>query len=374
MHDIFISYSRKDKEIVKVLCDALHENNISFWLDRNDIPLAAEFPAEIVNAIEHAKIVVLVASKNSKESDFVVREIKYALDKGKTVLPFKVDDEAYNDNLKLYLDIYNFFPAFPPPISIYLKEFVQKITALTQSDYFNIKPELKRITDINDPDLEILLTIYKNRFPSDKNVSQEFIIDNLLMGDETHKHFLFVLRKSNRIIGIADVSYFLKERRLFISYIATYNVKQKGDELIQSINIFEGLLDYFNNANMVIDEILFETEELRTFRFFSRLVKHKFQKNAYRVCINYLQPKMLADSDVGITNEIPCTLGYIPLNLTHDITSLSKTKVIELIEFINSNIYHDITDSSIEEHEMYLNKLLDHYKSTMGENVDLMQY
>ena len=184
---------------------------------------------------------------------------------------------------------------------------------------------------------------------------------------------IFTIFYSCALVWPPARSTYQNEKILFISYIATYNVKQKGDEIIQSFNIFDGLLDYFNNAKMAIDEILFETEELRTFRFFSRLVRNKYKKNTYRLKIDYIQPEILTDSDIGITNEIPSFLGYIPFCLKHEITSLSKTKVIELIKSIYYNIYRNITDLSKEEREMYLNTLLENYKSTIDDEVDLLQ-
>ena len=48
-------------------------------------------------------------------------------------------------------------------------------------------------------------------------------------------------------------------------------------------------------------------------------------------------------------------------------------KVIELIKSIYYNIYRNITDLSKEEREMYLNTLLENYKSTIDDEVDLLQ-
>jgi len=374
MYDIFISYSRKDFETVDTLCKFLLENKISFWLDKKDIPLAEAFPAHIVHAIENSKIIVFVASQNSKNSSYVCREVKYALDFGKIVIPFKIDDETYNDNLKLYFDIYNHFPAFPPPVSQYLQEFISKLQNILFQNHNATKPFLKQITDINDFDLEALLTIYKARFLSENNVSEEFIINNLFVDDENHKSFLFVLKKLNRIVGIADVSYFVKEKILFVSYIATYNIKQKGDEIILSYNIFDGLLKHFTESKQEVREIIFETEDIKIFRFFSRLVKHQLKVNTYRIDCNYYQPKVLSDNDVGVTNEIPLILGYIPMSNKQNISSLPKNKVIEIIELIYYNIYFDITDLTLEEHNLYLQKLVEQYKLNTNEQINLLNY
>lgn len=47
MYDVFISYSRKDKEFVKKLNEAFEKQNRKVWLDWNDIPLTADWRKEI---------------------------------------------------------------------------------------------------------------------------------------------------------------------------------------------------------------------------------------------------------------------------------------------------------------------------------------
>ena len=36
-HDVFISYSRKDEELVKKIRAALTQANISYWIDKEEI-------------------------------------------------------------------------------------------------------------------------------------------------------------------------------------------------------------------------------------------------------------------------------------------------------------------------------------------------
>ena len=47
MSDLFISYSRKDKEFVHKLHDALAAQKRDVWVDFEDIPLASEWRDEI---------------------------------------------------------------------------------------------------------------------------------------------------------------------------------------------------------------------------------------------------------------------------------------------------------------------------------------
>ena len=60
MPDVFISYSRKDKVFVRHLHDALTANERDIWIDWEDIPLSADWWAEIRTGIEGSNIFVFI--------------------------------------------------------------------------------------------------------------------------------------------------------------------------------------------------------------------------------------------------------------------------------------------------------------------------
>ena len=62
MADVFISYSRKDKEFAHRLQETLVEHEREPWLDTQDIPPTAEWLQEIYGAIEKADSFVFVIS------------------------------------------------------------------------------------------------------------------------------------------------------------------------------------------------------------------------------------------------------------------------------------------------------------------------
>ncbi len=88
--DIFISYSRSDRERVALLADALHSSGYSIWWD-SDLAGGVEYSREIEARINAAKAVVVVWSRKSIESTWVADEAELGRDAGKLV-PLVIDD------------------------------------------------------------------------------------------------------------------------------------------------------------------------------------------------------------------------------------------------------------------------------------------
>lgn len=102
--DIFISYSRKDELIVAdYFCECFEERGWSVWRDKNGIHHGDHFPMKIEQAIRNCDVVVYFSSKNSNKSNWVTREIKFARENGKTVIPIKLDAEPFNKTISTLL-------------------------------------------------------------------------------------------------------------------------------------------------------------------------------------------------------------------------------------------------------------------------------
>jgi hypothetical protein len=99
-YDVFISYSRKDKEKTESLCAALEKAGISYWIDRN-IHGSANFLSEITAYIKGCKVVVFVASANSANSEWTQKEILYALKRSKEIVPYRIGTFRFEDNDEL---------------------------------------------------------------------------------------------------------------------------------------------------------------------------------------------------------------------------------------------------------------------------------
>ncbi len=96
MADVFISYSREDKEFVTKLHKTLMENKRDTWVDWQGIPPTAVWMEEVYSAIEAADTFVFVISPNSVVSETCKKEIGHAAKHNKRLVPILRRD--VNDN------------------------------------------------------------------------------------------------------------------------------------------------------------------------------------------------------------------------------------------------------------------------------------
>ncbi len=87
MSDVFISYSRKDKDFVHQLNDALAAQNRNTWVDWEDIPATADWWKEVTAGIEQADAFVFVISPDSVRSQVCRNEIDTAIANSKRFIP-----------------------------------------------------------------------------------------------------------------------------------------------------------------------------------------------------------------------------------------------------------------------------------------------
>jgi hypothetical protein len=85
--EVFISYSRKDKEFVRRLYEALKRRDREAWVDWQDIRPAEEFMQAIYGAIEGADTFIFVLTPDSVASIPCRREIAHAAAQNKRMVP-----------------------------------------------------------------------------------------------------------------------------------------------------------------------------------------------------------------------------------------------------------------------------------------------
>jgi hypothetical protein len=132
-HDVFISYSTKDKPIADAVCATLESNGIRCWIAPRDIQPGADWSEAIVTAIDGAKLFILIFSSHANESPQVKRELQHGFEAGVLVIPFRVEDILPNKSLDYYLGSVHWLDALTSPLEGHLQNLAAKTKSLLQS-------------------------------------------------------------------------------------------------------------------------------------------------------------------------------------------------------------------------------------------------
>ena len=100
--EVYICYDERDLEMAKKVCDTLEDNGLDCWLKNRDTG-AKHMVDEIMNAIKKSKVMVLLYSQNSKDSNFVNNEVDIAFAEKRSILVFQIDDSKLDGSLEFFL-------------------------------------------------------------------------------------------------------------------------------------------------------------------------------------------------------------------------------------------------------------------------------
>src|SRR4030095_2909483 len=91
-HDIFISHSSRDKAVAQAVCALLERRGITCWIAPRDITPGAAWAESIIDALETAKVMVLIFSASANASPQIQREVERAASKGVVIIPLRIED------------------------------------------------------------------------------------------------------------------------------------------------------------------------------------------------------------------------------------------------------------------------------------------
>lgn len=99
---VFVCYAHKDEAAVYPEIKWLHEQGINVWYDEGVEP-GTIWRSEIGEAVENAAHVLFYISNNSLTSDHCSREINYALDQSRNILPVYLEEVDLTADLRMGL-------------------------------------------------------------------------------------------------------------------------------------------------------------------------------------------------------------------------------------------------------------------------------
>jgi hypothetical protein len=129
-HDVFISYSSKDKPIADAICANLERSGIRCWIAPRDIAPGEDWPTAIAQAIPRSHVMVLLFSASSNASEDVSRELFLAANSRITIIPFKIENVELEPGKQYYLARTHWLDAINPPTQEQIDALVERVRML----------------------------------------------------------------------------------------------------------------------------------------------------------------------------------------------------------------------------------------------------
>jgi hypothetical protein len=147
-HDVFISHSRVNKTVADALCAGLEAGGIRCWIAPRDVLPGRSFAGEITRAINQSKVMVLIFSADSNNSEQILREVQLAANARLHIIQFRLEDVVLNDDLQYYLSTPHWLDAMTPPLESHLGRLRASIEILLKTD---TQEPLKSLTEVPSP-------------------------------------------------------------------------------------------------------------------------------------------------------------------------------------------------------------------------------
>lgn len=126
-HDVFVSYSSKDKAVADTIVAELEQKNIRCWYAPRDIKPGADWGDAIAEAISKSKLFIIIFSSHSNRSQRVLDELNMAITKEAKILPFRIEKLDPSGAMFLHLASRHWLDAYTPSWKEYIDELVLSV-------------------------------------------------------------------------------------------------------------------------------------------------------------------------------------------------------------------------------------------------------
>lgn len=132
--DVFLSYEHSMKSVVDHICAALESDGIRCWYAPRDA--VGDYATSIMNAIEEARIFVVVLNNAASESVHVLNEVENAYKRivekngDLTILPFRLSNEDLSKAMEYYINRLHWIDASSQGVDNAIAELKSKVKAI----------------------------------------------------------------------------------------------------------------------------------------------------------------------------------------------------------------------------------------------------
>ena len=110
--DVFISYKSEEFQEADWVRQQLESGGISCWMAPHSITGGASYATEIPQAIRSCRVFVLILSRRAQLSQWVPKELDQAINCGKIIMPFMLENCPLEDDFSFYLSNVQRYPAY----------------------------------------------------------------------------------------------------------------------------------------------------------------------------------------------------------------------------------------------------------------------
>lgn len=144
-HEVFVSYSHKDKSIADAIVNHLENEGKRCWYAPRDIEPGSDWAASIIAAIKSAKVMVLVFTEDSNISRQVLREVSNAVSAGLPIIPMKLTAQEPSEGMQYYLSAVHWLDAVDCETEAAIGKLAQKVDAVMNAEDY-VAPQDYRTT------------------------------------------------------------------------------------------------------------------------------------------------------------------------------------------------------------------------------------
>src|SRR5688500_322394 len=123
-HDVFISYSSKDKPTADAVCFELEAAAIRCWIAPRDILPGQHRGGAIIEAINGSKLMVLVLSAHANASEQVLREVERSVHRTIPIIPFRIEEFELASSFEYFLSVPHWLDAMNGPLEEHIQRLV----------------------------------------------------------------------------------------------------------------------------------------------------------------------------------------------------------------------------------------------------------
>jgi hypothetical protein len=249
-HEAYICYDERDKEVSEAIYQIFEENGIKTWIKSKD--MSAGDPVDrITNAIEGSRCFVLIYSRNSKATNYVVTETDIAFSRNIPIIVFNIDDSSFIGNLEFILENQVKISAFPN-YKKQLDVLVKKTSGVVKKPPSNVKINskfLKPFEKINPKRKENAVKKYiKIAVPIVVVVILIYLFVILPTGQNTTEDGIFSMNITNVDVSGSSGSY------QYTVFGESYNMPADSDKYIMNIKFFDKDENTIFEVNSTADE------------------------------------------------------------------------------------------------------------------------